>query len=407
MAERRAASGSQSELREANRTVIIEAIRRFGRVTQVELVEITGLSPATISTIVKELVGNGIVDTSSTVRSGRRAQAVTLARRVGLVGGVHVATRSMRVVLGDFSHTILAEQVLPLPNDHRPDTSLDRAVLLLSDRLEQIGATLDELVAVGVGVPAPVDPVTGAISSRGIMRGWDEESLTITLQRRLGCAVYADNEANLGMLAESVMGEAQGASTALYVRIEHGVGAGLLIAGSVHRGFGGTAGEIGHIQVNPQGDICRCGHRGCLDTVVGTRALLSPLRESHGGLTLSDVIRLAGDGDPGCARVLADAGTAIGTVVAGVGASVAPEIVVVGGELAEAGDVLLRPMEEALHEHLLAHAHGSLRVVAGGLGLFTEAIGAMLFALQSSDISSRARGRAEPVGVSAGGSGEA
>lgn len=401
MAARRTSSGSQSVLREANRAIIIDSIRRFGRVTQVELVEITGLSPATVSTIVKELVGDGMVDTSSTVRSGRRAQAVTLARRVGLVGGVHIAPRNLRVVLGDFSHTVLAEQVLPLPSDHKPDTTLDRAVLLLNDRMEQIGADIGELVAIGIGVPAPVDPDTGTLSARGIMRGWDELSLAATFSDRLGCAAYVDNDANLGMLAESVLGEASAASTAVFVRISHGVGAGLLVGGQIHRGHGGTAGEIGHIQINPQGDICRCGHRGCLDTVVGTNALLSPLRESHGTLTLGDVIRLALDDDPGCSRVLADAGTAIGGVVAGLGAGLAPEIIVIGGELAEAGEVLLGPLREAVRNGLLSRTSGPVIVTASRLGPLAEATGAMLLALQSSDIGSRSRADDGTVGVTA------
>ena len=119
MSRRASTAGSQSSLREANRQLVVETVKRYGGLTQVELAEATGLSQATVSTIVRELYAAGVVDTVATTRSGRRAQMVTLARRVGLAVGVHVGHRSLRVVLGDFTHEVIAEQSLPLPSGHR------------------------------------------------------------------------------------------------------------------------------------------------------------------------------------------------------------------------------------------------------------------------------------------------
>ncbi|MBN8882790.1 MAG: MarR family transcriptional regulator, partial [Salana multivorans] len=116
-------SGSQTSLREANRGAILEAVKRFGGLTQVELVGATGLSPATVSTIVKELTGSGLVEVQPTSRSGRRAQLVTLARRVGLAAGIQVGPRTMRVALADFTSEVCAEQVFTLPFEHRMDTT--------------------------------------------------------------------------------------------------------------------------------------------------------------------------------------------------------------------------------------------------------------------------------------------
>ena len=167
-------SGSQSSLREANRALIVETVHRHGGLTQVELAGSTGLSAATVSTIVKELLAAGVVDTRNTTRSGRRAQMVTIAHRVGLAVGIHIGPRHMRIALGDVMNEVVAEQTLPLPNEHRLDTSLDRAALLVADLLERVGSTLDEVVGIGIGLPAPVDSATGMVSVRGIMRGWDE-----------------------------------------------------------------------------------------------------------------------------------------------------------------------------------------------------------------------------------------
>jgi len=383
---RGAAAGSQTSLREANKALVVGAVQRYGGLTQVELAAATGLSQATVSTIVRELLSAGIVDTAVTTRSGRRAQLVTLARRIGLAVGVQVGHRHLRVALGDFAHEVVAEQTLPLPYEHPSDTTLDRAALLVMELLERIGSGLDEVVGIGVGVPAPVDTDTGMVSVPGVMRGWEGEHLGQVLTKRLGRPVHVDNDANLGALAEATLGAARGYRDAVYVRASYGTGAGIVINGQVHRGFAGTAGEIGHVQVDPTGHICRCGSRGCLDTVVGANALVEPLRATHGSLALRDVIARTREGHPGFARVVADAGAVIGSVVAGLGTAVNPQCVVVGGELSETGEVLLGPLRESVRRRVLLNQIAPLEVVPAALGQRAEVMGALVLALRSADV---------------------
>ncbi len=389
MTRKAATAGSQTSLREANRALVLQTVQRWGGLTQVELVGATGLSAATVSTIVRDLLADGLVDTAVTTRSGRRAQLVTVARRVGLAVGVQVAHRQLRIALGDFAHQVVAEQSLPLPNDHRLDTTLDRAALLIVDLLDRVGSTLDEVVGVGVAVPAPVDAGTGMISVRGILRGWDEVHLGQVLSKRIARPVFVDNDANLGALAEITLGAARPYRDSVFVRASYGVGAGIVIDGRVHRGFAGTAGEIGHVQVDPSGAICGCGNRGCLDTVVGAVALVESLRVNRGALTLRDVIQLANEGDQGCARVVADAGAQIGAVVAGLGQTLNPQVVVVGGELAETGDLMLGPMREAIVRRVPVNQIAPLEVVPAALGARAEVMGALLLALQAADVAVR------------------
>jgi len=388
VSERAAASGSLSSLREANRSLVVETVRRYGGLTQVELAAATGLSTATVSTLVRELLGAGVVETTTTTRSGRRAQLVTLAKQVGLVVGVQIGHRHMRVALSDVAYDVLAEQLLPLPPEHRVDTSLDRAALLAVDMLERVGSDLDDVVGIGIGLPAPVDSSTGMVSVRGIMRGWDEVHLGHVLHKRLGRPVFVDNDANLGALAESVLGAAKEYRDSIFVRASHGVGAGIVISGRVHRGFAGTAGEIGHVQVDPAGDICRCGSRGCLDTIVGAHALIEPLRANMGNVALRDVVQGAIEGDPGCRQIVSDAGAQIGAVVASLGMAVNPQCIVVGGELAETGEVLLGPLREAVRRRVLLNQIAPLEVVPAELGQRAELLGAIILAVESSDLAS-------------------
>lgn len=380
------AAGSQSSLREANRQLVVETVKRFGGLTQVELASATGLSQATVSTIVRELYAAGVVDTVATTRSGRRAQMVTLARRVGLAAGIQIGHRQLRVALGDFSHEVLAEQVLPLPVEHRVDTTLDRVALLVVDLLERVGASLEDVVGMGVGVPAPVDAGTGMISVRGIMPGWDDVHLGQVLSKRLGLPVYVDNDANLAAFAEANAGASREFGDSLYIRASYGVGAGIVLAGQVLRGFAGTAGEIGHLTVEPEGDECRCGRRGCLDTVVGASALLAAVGHVPGVASLRDVVQRANQGDERCGDAIAHAGATIGTAVAGLALAVNPQVVVVGGELAETGETLVAPLRASLQRYALPNSIAPLEVVRAGLGTRAEMIGALALAVQSTDV---------------------
>lgn len=171
----------------------------------------------------------------NTVRSGRRAQLVTLAHRTGIALGVHIGLRHLRVAVADTRHEVLAEQTLPLPFEHRVDTTLDRAARLLPELLDRVGADDDEILGVGMGIPAPVDTSTGVISVPGILRGWDDVEIGHVMTKRLGRPVFVDNDANQGALAESRLGASRPFQDSVYVRASFGTGAGVMIAGRLHK----------------------------------------------------------------------------------------------------------------------------------------------------------------------------
>lgn len=361
-------------------------MQQHGSLTQVELAGLTGLSPASVSNIVKELTAAGTLNTAPTSRSGRRAQQVTLARNLGLVAGVHFGTRSLRVAIADTASRVVAEQRMPLAPDHRGDAGLDRVALLLEEMVDQVGASMSEVLAIGVGVPAPVNVRTGQISTTGMLRGWDGIDIPGVLTERLGVAVHVDNDANLGTLAEARHGAARGFEHVVYIRISHGIGAGLLLDGNVFHGRSGTVGEIGHTTIEDHGPICRCGNRGCLEMYVGAPVLLAMIRASHGNMTLPEVITGAQDGDPGLRRVIADAGAHLGVAVANFCNMLDPQIVVIGGQLAEAGDLLLSPLRDVLGRRTLPSTEGPVDVVASLLGEQAEVRGALLLAMAHADV---------------------
>ena len=258
---------------------------------------------------------------------------------------------------------------------------MDRASRLLLDLVEKVGKTMADVRAVGVGIPAPVDSVSGQVGSEGILPGWRGVAVADEMQGRLQAQVMVDNTANFAALGEQRCGALQGVQHGVYLKLSHGVGAGLILNGELFRGAAGTAGEIGHLTIDENGPVCRCGNRGCLETYIGARGLLDALAASHGPLSLRDVIFRALDGDAGCRRVLEDAGRHLGVAVAGLVNLVNPEVIVLGGQLARVGSIITRPMRASLERCAIPSAAASVVVRTGELDTDADVVGALAAAV--------------------------
>ncbi len=390
VSEPRRSPGNQASLREANRGRVVSAVKRHGGLTQVELAGVTGLSPATVSNIVKELVATGALHATPSTSSGRRALRVTLPHGLGLVAGVHVSPRHLRLALSDLNGAVLAERHMPLARDHRADAELDKTALLVLDMAESIESSMDEVLAVGLAVAAPIDARTGMTARGGILRGWDGIALGQSLARRMDKPVQVDNSANLAALAEHRSGAARGRDTVVTLDVGNGIGAGLVLGGHLFRGHHGIAGEFGHTPVLPNGPLCRCGNRGCLEAIAGAPAVLEGVRDEVGTLKLADLILRAMAGDQVCMRAVAEAGRAIGSAAVGLCNVLDPERVVVTGEFARAGELLLGPMRHALESSLIVDVDGTPDVVQGQLGEKASVTGALALAIEAVDVT-RAR----------------
>ncbi|GAA5018781.1 ROK family transcriptional regulator [Terrabacter aeriphilus] len=375
-----AAPGSQASLREANRLRVLDALREQGAMTQVELAGATGLSPATVSNMVKELDGAGALELSPSIRNGRRAVLVSLATGNTLLAGIAFGDRDVRVAVATGPRDIVGRQRMPLPANHNADEGMERAARLLHDLVEKAGKTMPDVKAVGVGIPAPVDSVSGQVGSESILPGWRGVDVADEMRGRVGAPVSVDNTSNLGALGELRCGALQGVQNGAYIKLSYGVGAGIVLGGEVFRGIAGTAGEIGHLTIDEHGPVCRCGNRGCLETFIGAHALSDALAGSHGRLTLRDIIAKAIDGDAGCRRVIEDAGRHLGVALAGLVNLLNPEVVVLGGQLSLVGHVLADPMQRALERSAIPSAVASLVVRESELQTDADVVGAVVAA---------------------------
>ncbi|GGT19127.1 ROK family transcriptional regulator [Streptomyces atratus] len=374
--------GSQTSLHRANLERVVRAVRMAGSLTQAEIARSTGLSAATVSNIVRELKDGGTVEVTPTSAGGRRARSVSLSGDAGIVIGVDFGHTHLRVAVGNLAHQVLAEESEPMDVDASAAEGFGRAERLVKRLIETTGISPDKVIGVGLGVPGPIDVESGTLGSTSILPGWTGINPSEELAGRLGVPVYVDNDANLGALGELVWGSGRGVRDLAYIKVASGVGAGLVIDGNIYRGPGGTAGEIGHITLDESGPVCRCGNRGCLETFTAARYVLPLLQPSHGpDLTMERVVQLARGGDPGCRRVIGDVGRHIGSGVANLCNLLNPSRVVLGGSLAEAGELVLAPIRDSVSRYAIPSAARQLSVLPGALGGRAEVLGALALVL--------------------------
>lgn len=378
-------AGPPGSLRERNRLRIVDELRRAGRSSRADLVRATGLSRTTVSKLVGELQAEGIVverrepepsaaQPGSSV--GRPPVALALAPGAGGAIGVDFGHDFVRVAVADLAGGVLAEARREFDVDHQSPGAIDLACALIDELLGQAGLDLERIVGVGVAVSAPI--LRDAAGAAQILPGWAAFAPVDELQRRLGRRVLMDNDANLGALAEVRHGAGQGAVDVLYLMLSSGIGAGLIVDGHLARGRHGITGEVGHIVVDPNGAICRCGNRGCLETIAAAPALLATLAPLRGGaVTLDELVALAGAGDEGCRRLIADAGHAVGQIAGAICNVLNPELVIVGGELIVAGDVLVDAVRVGVHRAVMPAIRGDAQIVAATLGDRAEVLGAV------------------------------
>ncbi|EHN10864.1 Putative ROK-family transcriptional regulator [Patulibacter medicamentivorans] len=364
---------------------MIDALRQSPEITRADVADRTGLSRATVSALVRDLERDGLVEvvagTANGTRTGRRPEVLRLTRRAGAVLGVDFGHEHVRVAVGDLAGRTLSTHQEPVDVDHGMDAALAAARRLADRAIAESGIRPTDVIACGAGVPGPVDRLSGRIGSTMMLPGWSGTTLAVALEAQLGVPVVVDNDANLGALGEQTAGAAVGIDDVIYVKVSSGVGAGLISGGNVLHGGTGIAGEIGHVAVVPNGVPCRCGGRGCLETVASAPAVRRQLHATAGDeIPADDLVAALATGDPRVARLLADAGRALGRVLASACHLLDPSAIVLGGDPAFATDPVLAGVREELDRHRLPGSGSGVQLVPARLGDLGQVVGALRLA---------------------------
>jgi predicted NBD/HSP70 family sugar kinase len=365
---------------------LLSAIRRHAGITRRDLSQLTGLSRSATAEAVRDLLAQRLI-------AERRADAVAGVGRPSallfanapdaLVGAVDFGHNHVSVAVADSGGRVLAEDHQPVDVDQQAAHALDQAAALLADCLDKKGLAASDLANVTAGIPCPLDANTGVVRSPTILASWVDLDPAHELAARTGRPAFVDNDANMGARGEQQFGAARGCQNFIYVKASHGIGAGLVLNGETYRGALGIAGEIGHTRLPDGTSLCRCGNRGCLESVVSITEVkhqLALIRAQTQTRTaepsLEDLSR-----DPAASRVVTDAGRTLGRVLADICNVLNPEAIIVGGELSFAGQPLLMGIRESLDRYAQPAAAQAVRLQLADLGLRAELMGAIATAL--------------------------
>ena len=348
---------------------------------QSELAKRAEVANATVSDAVRALERSGVVQV---LRSGRESY-VSLAPTEGLAVGVEVGFAKSVIVGRRFhlSHEQAASAVLPVGATDGLGVWVPRVVDRIMELVAETGDEPLDLGTVGLGIPRMVDPRNLALTPpalppwregddpAGALQAGLHEALAARAARRPFPRVLMDNDANVGVLAESTY-RYMGTEIVLFVKASTGIGAGLFVGGKLLRGRAGVAGEIGHTVIDPAGAFCRCGGRGCLETVIGSAALLAQAEAVFSGedpvRTLAGLVEAALAGDAVGRRVIKEAGLLLGRAVGNFCNLINPDVVVIGGTLAGAGELMLEPCRAGLRGAAMAAAYQEgFQLVSSGL----------------------------------------
>jgi predicted NBD/HSP70 family sugar kinase len=377
LSDSHAAAEAPINLSDLGRVRVLRALTQKIWLSRAELVRMTGLARATVGSVVYDLIAAGVLRESAAVgaagaagsRTGRPPQLLSLEPDAGYALGLDIGHDHVRAILTDVAGTSRWDRSEFLAVDDDPERALGTAVELIGRAIEETGVRRDKILGLGLGIACPIDKSSGEPRAEGIMPGWIGVRPTDELAGRTGLAVRIINDANAGVLAERRFGAARECANVVYLRLSSGIGAGVVCDGRILLGHGGLAGELGHVTVEPQGSVCRCGNRGCLETVASPTAIAGLLARSWGrpvsGGELADLLRT---GDRGALRAVEDAGDAVGRALASTVMLLNPELIVVGGDLVTAGEALFEPMRRALGRNTMSSHMQTLRIVPSTLG---------------------------------------
>lgn len=374
---------------------VLHLIWRERRISRADIARRTALSRSTVSEIVTYLLGTKLVAEvgMGASRGGRRPIVLEFQDDAGAILGVDMGATHIAVTL-----TNLRGQVLAWEHEHhavRDDPEgAGKLIIALCDRaLSTWGGPRDLLVGIGVAVPSPVDPRHPEQLSPLVLPRWQGATGFDRLRETYGVPVLVDNDANLGALAEQWWGAGQGIDDFAYIKVATGIGSGHIINGRIYRGATGVVGEIGHVAIDPRGELCVCGNRGCLTTLVGTQALIARARHLFRKfpasvlvgqeVTIAAIEDAALAEDPLAVQVVQEAAQYLGIAVAGLLNLMNPAAVILGAGLSRLGEQLLNPMRDTVLRRTFVSSVAASQIRTSALGPRGIAIGAATLVLDA------------------------
>lgn len=346
-------TGSKALIRHLNRSAVLNLIKEEGPIARVTIARRLGLSAASVTSIAGELGSLSLIREVAQAPSagGRPAELLALNAQAACVIGIKLADDHLAAVLVDLDGSVQGSIERPIAR-HEVGVVVDEIVALVESMARPAGGP--PLLGVGIGLPGVINGEAGVCVNSPIL-GWREVPLNELLSARLNLPVSIDNDVNTLAVAERLYGAGRASENFLAVTIGRGIGLGVVVDGHLYRGRLGGAGEFGHLPVESDGPRCECGRAGCLEAVVGDRALLRAAAKAGvvgPNAGPADLTAAADAGNPVALAILAEAGARIGVAVSGLVNILSPELVILSGEGVRNRAYFEPSLRAALDEHV-------------------------------------------------------
>ncbi|MGD9317794.1 MAG: ROK family transcriptional regulator [Anaerolineae bacterium] len=402
--QHRLAGSNISKVKLHNLRTVLSMLRQQGYASRAHLAEQTGLSTTTISNLVSELLGQGIVTEEGVIRSGLRQGAGRPRTSLRLVPearhavGIHIGVGQIRVAVANLRAHLVNCLSLDHPLDRSSTEVLRHVVALVDEALSQSGIDRERVVGVGVGASGLVNPHTG-VNLMAPNLGWRDVPIGALLGQQLALPVCVDNNARTMALGEALFGVGKGTHALAFVYARIGVGAGFVVGERLYRGSAAGAGEIGHTTIVPEGgEPCRCGNSGCLETLVSEPAIVRlaealaaqdpdgilavHLRRERGA-AIERIFGAARAGDVVTQAMLEERACYMGIALANLVNVLNPDLIVLGGIFAQGKDLLLPTVEKVMRQRAFANLGAQVQIRITDFGPQAGAIGAAALALNT------------------------
>ena len=352
--------------------------------TRAELAATTGLARSTIALRVEELMSLGLISPVEDAQStgGRPSSQFALNPAAKFVLAADLGATHATIAVTNLSGVIVGEISEPVDIADGPPAVLTWMVDTGRALLDRHGLSVADVIAVGIGLPGPVEHSTGRPINPPIMPGWDQFDVPGFVKQHLEVPVLVDNDVNIMALGEQAFAWPT-TDNLLFVKVATGIGAGVISGGRLLRGAQGIAGDIGHVRIaRGEGVACHCGNRGCLEAMASGPAIAKSLLDGgHGDGTPASVIDLVRHGNIDAIQAVRQAGRDLGEVLTACVSLMNPSVIAVGGSMAVVGDHLIAGVREIIYTRSMPLATSKLTIVQSAAGANAAVMGASILAI--------------------------
>lgn len=371
---------TRQQTKDHNSKLVLKIIYDQGQVSRADVARITGLTRTTISSLVAEMIEDGLVEEVGyePSKGGKPGTLLSVVDDSYHLIGIDLANSEFRGGVLNLRGQVIHRLHLPV-NERDGEAALELAFRLVD---ELVAAAHRPLLGIGIGTPGLMDPPHGLVR-RAVNLGWYDLPLRDLLTRRCNLPVYIANDSQVAALAEYTFGRNSPTPHLVVVKVGRGIGAGVVINGQLFWGDGFSAGEIGHVRVVEQGELCRCGHFGCLETVASSRAIIRQAQviaqsdpasilyqfaRTPEAINTETVLQAAGAGDEAVRACIAKVGCYLGLAVANLVGALNIQHVVIAGSIARFGEILLEPIRQEMRRRSMEMLAADTWVESSHLG---------------------------------------